>query len=399
MATYGKSMAVTYVAWDTANNVGKTGDVANHTLRWIKDGTSAAPSNSPAEVDSTNAPGAYTVVLTPTEAQTPIGTLVGVSSTSGVSIMPVTIAFVHVPDADPDTAGGLPISDAGGLDLDTLLGRLDAAISSRSSHSAADVWSAANRVLTAGTNIVLAKGTGLTGLNDLDAGAMRTALGLAAANLDTQLGAVALEATLTAIKGTGWSTETLAAIKAAVDAITPLDAAGVRGAVGLASANLDDQLAALAAYVDTEVAAILEDTGTTIPGLIAALNNLSSAGAQAACAAALTAFGAALEASVQSVKSKTDNLPASPAAVGSAMTLTSGERDSVATALLDLVDAIATGYSMRRALKLIGAAAAGKISGAATATNTIRDLADGEDMIVATVDADGNRTAITHGGA
>ena len=64
---------------------------------------------------------------------------------------------------------------------------LDATISSRSSHSAADVWSVATRtltsfgtliadvwayttrILTAGTNIVLVKGTGITGLNDLSA--------------------------------------------------------------------------------------------------------------------------------------------------------------------------------------------------------------------------------------
>jgi hypothetical protein len=53
MASRGQSLTITYVAWDTANNAGKTGDVANHTLRWIKDGTSAAPVNSPSEVDPT----------------------------------------------------------------------------------------------------------------------------------------------------------------------------------------------------------------------------------------------------------------------------------------------------------------------------------------------------------
>ena len=45
----------------------------------------------------------------------------------------------------------------------------------------------------------------------------------------------------------------------------------------------------LAQYIDTEVAAILDDTGTTLPGLIAALNNLSQAQAQAAAEAALNA--------------------------------------------------------------------------------------------------------------
>lgn len=38
-----------------------------------------------------------------------------------------------------------------------------------STHSAADVWAVGTRVLTAGTNIVLAKGTGITGFNDLSA--------------------------------------------------------------------------------------------------------------------------------------------------------------------------------------------------------------------------------------
>lgn len=46
---------------------------------------------------------------------------------------------------------------------------LDAAVSSRSSHAAADVWAVATRLLTAGTNIILAKGVGLTGLNDIPA--------------------------------------------------------------------------------------------------------------------------------------------------------------------------------------------------------------------------------------
>lgn len=55
-----------------------------------------------------------------------------------------------------------------------------------SSHTAADVWAVATRLLTAGTNIVLAKGVGVTGFNDLDAAGVRAAVGLAAANLDTQ---------------------------------------------------------------------------------------------------------------------------------------------------------------------------------------------------------------------
>ena len=43
-----------------------------------------------------------------------------------------------------------------------------------STHSAADTWAVATRVLTAGTNIVLVKGTGVTGFNDLSAAQVNT---------------------------------------------------------------------------------------------------------------------------------------------------------------------------------------------------------------------------------
>lgn len=75
------------------------------------------------------------------------------------------------------------------------------------------VWSTATRLLTAGTNIVLAKGTGVTGFNDLDAAGVRGAVGLASANIDTQLGDLPTNAELTTALGTA-DDATLAAIAA-----------------------------------------------------------------------------------------------------------------------------------------------------------------------------------------
>jgi hypothetical protein len=60
------------------------------------------------------------------------------------------------------------------------------------------VWSTAARLLTAGTNIVLAKGVGVTGFNDLAAADVRTAVGLASANLDTQIATLLPTASYTA---------------------------------------------------------------------------------------------------------------------------------------------------------------------------------------------------------
>lgn len=53
------------------------------------------------------------------------------------------------------------------------------------------------------------------------------------------------------------------------------------------------------------------------------------------------------------------------------------------------------GYTFEQFMKLCLAALAGKLSGAATTTVTIRAADDSKARITATVDSDGNRTAIT----
>lgn len=65
-----------------------------------------------------------------------------------------------------------------------LVDNINATISSRSSHSAADVWAVATRILTAGTNIVLAKGIEVTGFNDLSAAQVNAEV-VDALNVDT----------------------------------------------------------------------------------------------------------------------------------------------------------------------------------------------------------------------
>lgn len=67
------------------------------------------------------------------------------------------------------------------------------------SEIATAVWAAVTRTLTAGTNIALAKGVGVTGFTDLSAADVRTALGLAAANLDTQIATLATAASIAAL--------------------------------------------------------------------------------------------------------------------------------------------------------------------------------------------------------
>lgn len=68
--------------------------------------------------------------------------------------------------------------------------------------------------------------------------------------------------------------------------------------------------------------------------------------------------------------------------------------EGLAAALLDNND-IETDYSLRETLRLIVSALAGKVSGAGGTTITIRDINDTVDRIVATVDSNGNRSAVT----
>ena len=78
------------------------------------------------------------------------------------------------------------------------------------------------------------------------------------------------------------TTDSLEAIRDRGDAawitatgFSTLDAAGVRTAVGLASANLDTQLAAIAAYIDTEIAAILAAVDTEVAAIKAKTDSLT----------------------------------------------------------------------------------------------------------------------------
>jgi hypothetical protein len=62
----------------------------------------------------------------------------------------------------------------------------------------------------------------------------------------------------------------------------------------------------------------------------------------------------------------------------------------------DILDEIVEGtYSLRELVRLIVSTTVAKCSGAATATNVFRDISDTKDRVTATVDSDGNRTAVS----
>lgn len=95
-----------------------------------------------------------------------------------------------------------------------------------------------------------------------------------------------------------------------------------------------------------------------------------------------------IDTEVAAIKAKTDLIPASPAAVGDIPTAA-----AVADAVWD--EAVDSTITARQSIRLANSALGGKASGLNTTTAVYRDLADTKDRISATVDADGNRTAVT----
>lgn len=169
----------------------------------------------------------------------------------------------------------------------------------------------------------------------------------------------AIDATAIAADAIGSSELAASAVTEIQTGLSTLDAAGVRAAVGLAAANLDAQLTAIDDFIDTEVAAIL----------------------------------AAVDTEVGAIKAKTDNLPASPAATGDAMALTSAAVDAIADEVYEGT------LTLRQIVRIVLAAVAGKSSGFPSGPASYRDNADTKDRITATVDADGNRSVVVLDGA
>lgn len=146
----------------------------------------------------------------------------------------------------------------------------------------------------------------------------------------------------------------------------------------------------------TALSADIADGGRTdliLDGIAAKTVNLPSDPADASDIAALFSAAAATQASILA---KTNLIPDSPAAVGSAMTLTSGERDAIAAAALDLANGVETGVTMRQALRAMAAGIMGLLSGAEGSTITLKAIGNpGTTRAVVVTDSNNNRLTIT----
>ena len=184
----------------------------------------------------------------------------------------------------------------------------------------------------------------LSGGGGLDAAGVRSAVGLASANLDTQL--TTMDGILDDIHGTDLpavKTDT-AAIKAKTDNLptAPAD-----------DTSIDTQLGTIAGYLDTEVAAILAAVDTEVAAIKAKTDNLPAAPAddtsidtQLGTIAGyldteVAAILAAVDTEVAAIKAKTDNLPTAPAddtSIDTQLGIIAGYLDTEVAAILAAVD-------------------------------------------------------------
>lgn len=107
---------------------------------------------------------------------------IGTSTYAGADTAGTTTLLSRLSSA---RAGYLDNLSAGAVALEASLQGLITTIGASAAGAAAAVWAYATRILTAGTNIALAKGTGVTGFNDPTAAATATAV---RTELATELG-------------------------------------------------------------------------------------------------------------------------------------------------------------------------------------------------------------------
>ena len=207
---------------------------------------------------------------------------------TGMVILPQTIQIVDfnpndsvrlgltaLPNAAADAAGGLPISDAGGLDLDTQLANTDEITAARLSElDAATAGKMANQVDIIQTDTTTDIPASISALNDLSAAQVNAEVDTALSDYDGPTNAEMNARTLLAADYFDPALDAVANVTLVATTTTNTDMRGTDSAA--TAANL--------ATVDSNVDAILVDTSTTIPAQISGLNDLSSADVDTALA-------------------------------------------------------------------------------------------------------------------
>lgn len=342
------------------------------------------------------------------------------------------MGLAALPNAAADGAGGLPISDAGGLDLDSKLANTNEITVARM--GALTDWINGGRLDLILDDILLDTGTTLDDLIDdiesrlgvpsnLGSGATVAANLVDIEGQTDDIGAAGIG--LTAVPWNAlWDAEVQSEVADALTAYDPptqaelvteinsvqsdiaalnnLSAAQVNTEVdtALADVRLDELLTAdsdIDGAAPPTVGSVFHELMTKTAGSFTYDQTTDSAeairdrGDAAWDTADVSAL--ALETTAQAILDDTGTSGVVVAAASkTGYALTAGERNSIADAWLARV--VEGAHTLGDFMRLFASVLTGKAAGGGGATISFRDLADSKNRISATVDANGNRTAV-----
>ncbi len=184
---------------------------------------------------------------------------------------------------------------------------------------------------------------------------------LISGRMDSSVGAMAANVMTAAATAADYVTELQAGL-------STLDAAGVRSAVGLASANLDTQLGLIYGVIDTEVGAIYSRIGAPA--------------------------GASIAADIAAVKAETAAILDDTGTSGVVVAAASKTGYALVATGLDLC--LIDGVAFRSAIQYVCASVIGKVSGAGTGTEIFKGLDGTTTRATVTVDSSGNRSNVVY---
>lgn len=340
------SQKIALFAFDTTSGAAKTGDSANITPYVSKDyGTVTVLGTTTAtEMDATNAKGWYSFVLTQGETNGDSLLFTAKSTTANISIVG-RLVF-----ADPPNFSLLSIDGSGRADVIKIAG---------TTQTAGDVY--ARIGAPAGASIAAD-----VAAVKVDIAAVKVQTDKLAFTVTNQVDANVLDwksATAPAMTG-----DAFARLGAPAGASVSADVAAVKVDTAAVKVQTDKLAFTVTNQVDANV---LDWKSATAPAMTG--DAFARLGAPA---------GASVSADVAAVKVDTAAVPTA---------------NANADALLDRADAIETGVTPRKALRLDLAVLGAKLSGAGSGTEVFRNaVADSKNRVTATVDTSGNRTAITY---
>jgi hypothetical protein len=394
------SQSVTVLAIDTSTNLPKGGDAANITLYYNGDGGGvtvfSTGSGHPAEDDATNAPGCYSLAMTQAETNYSRLNITGKSSTSGVRIIPI-LNLQTVPSA---------LGNAAGATNGLLIAGSNAATTFVGASASGGTPATAGLTITGGTASTTSGGTAAPGMVVTGGDGAALVNGAAAGatyvggGTTTVSGGDGMTVTGTnngagmtmmgGSNGPGWNATgsgsnpglKLTGGAAGAAGLKASGSGGFPGIHGVGGASGGDGIAGTCLAGGRNGLRLVGDGSN--PGFYATGGSTGDGGQ-------FVGNGGGVDLRAGITGNITGNLSGS---AGSVTTVSDKTGYGLAAAGLDSV-VVEIGLNARQALALKAAALAGVLSGAATSTVTIKGAGVATTRIVATVDASGNRSALT----